>query len=132
VKFQIATCLQLESNTRERQLTEVIREHDDLLSSQGQKRRHRVAPQEPTPLDPKYQIAGQRCTLFRMLWVTPDLYEIETDETYSEASQYLESEPAMQLQGECHDMLSSMATDLVQGFNDEEHFRKVVSHQHRF
>jgi hypothetical protein len=66
-----------------------------------------------------------------MLWVTPDFYEIETDETYSEARQYLESEPAMQLQGERHDMLSSMATDLVQGFNDEEHFRKVISRQHR-
>lgn len=62
-----------------------------------------------------------------MLWVTPDLYEVEIDETYSEERRYQDNEPAMQIQGERQDMLSSMAEGLVQGFNDQEHYRKVVS-----
>lgn len=64
-----------------------------------------------------------------MLWVTPDLHEIEVDESYSEARHYTENKPAMETQGERQDMLASMAEELIQGLNEEQHFRKVVSHQ---
>ncbi|KAB5587332.1 hypothetical protein CTheo_9234 [Ceratobasidium theobromae] len=62
-----------------------------------------------------------------MLWITPDLFEIEVDGTYSEARRYLENEPSMQTQGDRQDMLSSMAEDMIQDFNNKEHFRKVFT-----
>lgn len=126
VLLQIAKRLQLESNSQKRQLSDITQERNDLIASQGRKRR-RAAPQDPTPLDPKYQTAGKRCTLFYMLWVTPDLFELENDDSYSEEQRYLENQPEMQTQGERQDMLASMSEELVQSFNVEQHFRKVVS-----
>ncbi|KAF8596417.1 hypothetical protein BDV93DRAFT_563359 [Ceratobasidium sp. AG-I] len=121
---EIVAQLQLERVARKRQLAEVTRERDEFLMTQVRKRR-RPPPQESTPVDVKYKTAGKRCALFWVLWLTPDLFETDVDETCSEAIRYIESEPGMQIQGERQDMLSSMAEGLIQDFDDEEHFRKV-------
>lgn len=123
---KIATHLQLENNAHKRQLTEVTRHRDELVTAQSRKRR-RAARDESTPLDHKYELAGKRCALFWMLWVTQDLYDIGSDEAYSDAKRYDNNEPAMQIQGEHRDVLASVPESLVQGFIEEEHFQQVVS-----
>ncbi|KAG8782679.1 hypothetical protein FRC12_020568 [Ceratobasidium sp. 428] len=123
---ELVTGLQVERTNLKRQITELTRERDDLLAAQaGRRRRRRAAPQEPVPVDFKYKHAGKRCALLYMLWVTPDLHEIQIDDTYTDEMRYSNETPEMRAQGERKDMLLSMSQELIPGFNEEEHFRKV-------
>lgn len=119
--------MQLDNNTQKEQLTEVTRHRDELVTAQSRKRRRAAPRDDPTPLDHKYEVAGKRCALFWMLWVTQDLYDIEPDDGYSDARRYDNDEPTMQIQGERRDIIASIPESLVQGFIEEEHFQKVVS-----
>ncbi|CUA68689.1 hypothetical protein RSOLAG22IIIB_08059 [Rhizoctonia solani] len=117
--------LQLEVNNTKRQLTEVTKERDQLLNNQTRKRRRPAKDNNPTPQDHKYEIAGKRCALFWLLWASVDLYDVELDEDFSEATRYNENEPEKQIQGNRLDMLKSMAENLREGFIAEEHFQQV-------
>ncbi|KAB5589637.1 hypothetical protein CTheo_6932 [Ceratobasidium theobromae] len=97
---EVAIRLQLASNEHKRQLAEVTRERDELASHQSggrKRRRRRRQPSEPTPEDPKYELAGKRCALFWMLWVAPEIYTTEIEATYSDARRYDKKSPEMLL-----------------------------------
>ncbi|KAF8601812.1 hypothetical protein BDV93DRAFT_584877 [Ceratobasidium sp. AG-I] len=130
---EVALQFQLENNNHKRQLAEVTRERDTLVTRGGRKRRRRRRS-EPTPEDPKYEAAGKRCALFWMLWLSPDLFAIQIEDAYSDARRYRRNSPDMQAQGERKDLLSSMSQTLADSFS-EEHFQKVfgrgVSEQRR-
>ncbi|KAG9082934.1 hypothetical protein FRC07_014063, partial [Ceratobasidium sp. 392] len=116
--------LQRERNNEKRQLDEVTRERDQLQTTQQNKRRRARYVDQPTPDDPKYDRAGKRCTLMHVLWVSPDLFEIELDPTYSEDRRYEEGEPAMRIQGELLDVLAS-APLLRENLLHQVHFQSV-------
>ncbi|KAG9104483.1 hypothetical protein FRC06_002139, partial [Ceratobasidium sp. 370] len=102
--------LQLTLSDKKRQLDEVTREKDQLLTNQRNKRRRARPADEPTPDDPKYAKAGKRCTLMHQLWVASDLFETELNPTYTDDRRYEEDEPNMQLQGDLLDVLASALT----------------------
>ncbi|KAG9088516.1 hypothetical protein FRC06_001989, partial [Ceratobasidium sp. 370] len=123
--------LQLEKNDQKRQIVELTRERDELETQaqaqpNGRRKHHRHhLPSEPTPEDPKYELAGKRCTLFWVLWVTPELFTITIEATYSDALRYDKKSPAMKEQGEKKDMLSSLHESCIPAFEAEEYFQKV-------
>ncbi|KAG8686196.1 hypothetical protein FRC08_012698 [Ceratobasidium sp. 394] len=127
---ELAIQLQLEKNAHKRRITELTRERDELETQvqaqpEGRPRRRRRRPSEPTPEDPKYELAGKRCALFWMLWVTPELFTITIEDTYSDALRYNKQNPMMKAQGERKDVLCSLHESCVPGFETEEHFQKV-------
>ncbi|QRV95945.1 hypothetical protein RhiJN_23963 [Ceratobasidium sp. AG-Ba] len=102
---------QIERNDLKQKINELTRERDELAAAQsgpGRKRR-RAAVDPLTPIDYKYKAASQRCALVGILWITPNLYEIE---------------PCIRAQVERQDMLSSISEELINVLNEEEHYRK--------
>ncbi|KAG9073863.1 hypothetical protein FRC06_011100, partial [Ceratobasidium sp. 370] len=115
---------ELKQNNTKRQLNEVTRERDQLLTGQQNKRRRARYVDQPTPDDPKYDKAGKRCAFMHQLWVSPDIFETELDPTYSAERRYEDGEPRMQTQGDLLDVLDSaplLREDLLQ----KVHFQSV-------
>ncbi|CAE6429087.1 unnamed protein product [Rhizoctonia solani] len=123
--IEVTMRLQLENNTNKRQLTDVTKERDQLLEGQRRKRRRAPRKDNPTPNDHKYELAGKRCALFWLLWVSADLYDVELDENFQEATRYDDNDASKQTQGERWDMLQSVPETLRPGFVEEEHFQKL-------
>ncbi|KAG9082279.1 hypothetical protein FS749_006979 [Ceratobasidium sp. UAMH 11750] len=119
------TNLQLASNNQKRQLDEITRERDQLLTNQQNKRRRTRIVDEPTADDPKYVTAGKRCLLMHQVWVAPDLFEIELDPTYTNDRRYERGEPNMQTQGDLLDILDS-ALALRENLLQKVHYQRIV------
>ncbi|KAG8680684.1 hypothetical protein FRC08_016108 [Ceratobasidium sp. 394] len=118
------TNLQLTSSNQKRQLDEVTRERDQLLTNQRNKRRRTRAVEESTPDDPKYTKAGKRCMLMHQLWVESSLFETELDPTYTNDRRYEQGEPNMQIQGNLLDVLDA-ALALRENLFQKVHFQNV-------
>ncbi|QRW00088.1 hypothetical protein RhiJN_28106 [Ceratobasidium sp. AG-Ba] len=116
--------LQLDRTNTKRQLTDVTRERDQLLTASKSKRRRSRYVDEPTSDDPKYDKAGKRCALMRQLWVLPELFETEPDPTYTAERRYNQDEPEMNKQGDLLDLLDS-APPLRQNLLQSVHFQRV-------
>ncbi|QRV98237.1 hypothetical protein RhiJN_26256 [Ceratobasidium sp. AG-Ba] len=118
---------QIERNDLKRKINEPTRERDELAAAQsGPRRNRRCAAVDPlTPIDYKYKATSQRCALVGILWITPNLYEIEVDANYSQSVRYSDAQPGIRAQVERQDMLSSISEELINGLNKEEHYRKV-------
>ncbi|KAB5588056.1 hypothetical protein CTheo_8502 [Ceratobasidium theobromae] len=125
---EVVIRLQLTSNKHKCQLAEVTHERDELASHQTGRRKccccHHQ-PSEPTPEDPKYELAGKRCALFWMLWVVPEIKATEIEATYSDACWYDKKSPEMLVQGKKKDILTLMLESCIASFECEEHFQKV-------
>ncbi|QRV94456.1 hypothetical protein RhiJN_22474 [Ceratobasidium sp. AG-Ba] len=120
--------LQLEVIALKQECVELKRERDTLLVARSRKRRRIPQQDEPTADDVKYQLAGKRCALLYMLWVTPDLYDVEWDDSYTEDKRYSETEPGMAAQGELRDILASLDVDLMKGLVEEAHYQKIFGY----
>ncbi|KAG9085857.1 hypothetical protein FRC06_003414 [Ceratobasidium sp. 370] len=116
--------LQLENTNKKHRLDEVIRQRDQLQTSQQNRRRCARYVDQPTPDDPKYDKVGKRCTLMHLLWIPSDLFETEPDATYTEDRRYEAEQPGTQTQGDLPDVLAS-APLLREGLLHQAHFQSM-------
>ncbi|CAE6492647.1 unnamed protein product [Rhizoctonia solani] len=121
----LALKYQVENTRYKQELTEKDRTIGELNARHGTKRRRRE-PSEPTVEDYKYEDGGKRCAVAYNLWVSPDLYVLETNHEYTEARRYLASKPEMQLQGERQDVFKSLPENCAAGLKELPHYQKVV------
>ncbi|KAF8593738.1 hypothetical protein BDV93DRAFT_566191 [Ceratobasidium sp. AG-I] len=116
--------MQISQRELKRTLTEVTGERDRLQAeaasrSQPRRRERRLH----TEHDTKFEVAGCKCVLLSLLWVSLDLYDVAIDESYTLELRYTSAD--MQVQGELRDICAFVPDLLRADFLRLSHFQQV-------